>query len=113
MPRRALSPCRQPGCPNLADCAVHARPARTGPARSSAAAGYGYQWQQIRAEVLRRAGIPRADWPRYDVDHDPPYNPSLQPDHRRYTLTPMLRSAHARKTARQDGGFGNRKRAAG
>jgi hypothetical protein len=41
-------------------------------------------------------------WPEYDVDHNPPYNPDIEPDHRKYTLVPMLRSDHSRKTVRED-----------
>jgi hypothetical protein len=52
--------------------------------------------------VLARYGIPRDEWPKYDVDHNPPYDPDAEPDHRKYTLIPRLHSDHASKTARED-----------
>lgn len=64
--------------------------------------GYTNEWRRVREEVLGRSGIPRSDWPLYDVDHEPPYDPAVEPDHRRYTLTPLLRSQHSRKTASKD-----------
>jgi len=48
------------------------------------------------------SGIPQNQWPLYDVDHNPPYDPIKEPDHRRYVLVPRLRSDHSRKTATQD-----------
>ena len=56
--------------------------------------------------MLRQNGIPKEDWHKYDVDHRPAYDPEVEPDHNRYTLVPMLRSDHSRKTAKEDGAFG-------
>jgi hypothetical protein len=81
-----------------ADCPRKAREAR--PSRSRR--GYTNEWRRIREEVLASHGIPRQEWPLYDVDHNPPYNASVEPDHRRYHLVPLLRSEHSRKTARMD-----------
>lgn len=116
MPVKPARLCRNPHCPNLTRdssgyCDLH-RPATT-PSRnhrgSSTGRGYGYAWQKIREEVLANAGIPRSLWPRYDVDHNPPYDPAIEPDHRKYTLIPRLHGTHSSKTAREDGGFGNRR----
>jgi hypothetical protein len=68
--------------------------------------GYGRAWRKVRAEVLRAAGIPEGEWHNYVVDHRPRYNPTLEPDHWKYELVPMLRSSHSSKTASQDGAFG-------
>jgi hypothetical protein len=65
-------------------------------------------WRAVRAEVLRQHGIPEAEWPKWDVDHTPRYNPAIEPDHRKYTLTPMLHPEHSRKTSARDGGFGRK-----
>lgn len=102
MPTRPRSICTYPGCADHAlsgrsRCAAHPYP-RTGPARNMAQAGYGYEWQQIRREVLRAHSIPESEWPLYDVDHRPPYNPAIEPDHRQYALVPMLKADHSRKT---------------
>lgn len=110
MPLRPLKPCRHPACPNThrnpsGYCDAHAslvdsyRPA-------AGARGYGAAWRRIRERVLSRAGIPPADWHRYDVDHSPVYNPTIEPDHSKYTLTPRLHADHSRKTATVDGGYG-------
>jgi len=74
------------------------RPKRESPS----ARGYGGTWRKIREEVLQGSGIPRHLWPEYDVDHNPPYNPEIEPDHRKYVLVPRLRSEHSRKTATED-----------
>jgi hypothetical protein len=63
--------------------------------------------------VLRAHGIPKEKWSLYAVDHNPPYNPAVEPDHEKYTLIPRLITEHNRKTASEDGGFGNRKRGEG
>jgi len=71
--------------------------------------GYDSRWKRIRIQVLNAHGIPSADWHLWDVDHSPAYDASIEPDHLKYTLTPCLHAEHSSKTARQDGGFGNRK----
>lgn len=89
---------------------VH-RTKRTG---SSAARGYGYKWQRLRARVLEahplcveceKKGVVRL---ATDVDHIIPHkgNPFLMWDEA--NLQPLCHECHSRKTAREDGGFGNR-----
>ena len=68
---------------------------------SAARRGYGRGWRQIRERVLLAAGIARADWPKYDVDHNPPYNPEVEPRHEAYVLIPRLHADHSRKTRRE------------
>lgn len=76
---------------------------------NSAKRGYGHEWRKIRIEVLKANNVPIELWPEYDVDHNPPYNPDVESNHRMYTLIPRLRSDHSKKTAKEDGGFGNKK----
>jgi len=106
MPTRSPRPCNAPLCTNLTTdryCEQHAslnvRP-------SAAKRGYGSEWRQIRARVLAGHGIPQSKWHLYDVDHRPPYNPAIDPDHNHYTLVPMLKGEHSSKTIECDGGFG-------
>jgi hypothetical protein len=70
--------------------------------KSSARRGYGNTWRKIRENVLYKNGIPRDQWPLYDVDHNPPYDPSIEPDHSRYLLIPRLHAEHSSKTATED-----------
>lgn len=82
-------------CP---DCPKRKKDTR--PSRSKR--GYNSYWYKVRQEVLQSYRIPRELWPLYDVDHNPPYNKEVEPDHRKYTLIPMLKAEHSRKTARED-----------
>lgn len=118
MPYKPARQCRIPYCPNLTNdrsgfCDAHAeyrgiqRGFENRP--SSSRRGYGREWQKIRREVLTRAGIPCELWPQYDIDHNPRYNPSVEPDHRKYDLIPRLRGDHSKKTIREDGGLGHRR----
>jgi 5-methylcytosine-specific restriction protein A len=115
MPIRPAKLCKNPFCPNLTRdpsgyCSLHKpAPSIRLPDRRAAPSSRGYdrEWRKVREEVLARYDIPRRLWPRYDVDHNPPYNPAIEPDHRKYTLIPRLHAEHSSKTAREDGGFGN------
>lgn len=69
---------------------------------SSSKRGYGNPWRKIRIEILKEYNIPKEKWPLYDVDHNPPYDPLIEPDHRRYKLIPRLHSEHSKKTANYD-----------
>jgi len=64
--------------------------------------GYDHQWRKVRAEVLTAYGIQESQWNRYAVDHNPPYNPEIEPDHAMYQLIPRLIRDHNRKTAESD-----------
>lgn len=64
--------------------------------------GYDREWRRVRREVLKEHGIPQWEWKLYDVDHNPPYDPSVQTDHRAYNLIPRLKADHSRKTATED-----------
>lgn len=70
--------------------------------QSASRRGYDYQWRKIRTEVLTRAGIPVELHHLYDVDHNPPYDPITDPDHRHYVLIPRLHADHSAKTLRED-----------
>lgn len=80
---------------------------------SSSSRGYGPEWRRVRARVLADWGIPEEDWPLYHVDHNPPYNKEVEPDHNAYELIPRLISEHNRKTATEDTRRDSRGRFAG
>jgi 5-methylcytosine-specific restriction enzyme A len=111
MPMTPRPPCTFPRCPNRSPCPVHARLAPPC-VRSS----HGYNdaaWNRLRAEHLKRE-----PWCRECrrkgrmteaklVDHIVPWRGNealrLNPEN----LQSMCWPCHSRKTARQDGGFGN------
>ena len=120
MPKKPKSPCKIPFCPGFAVsggyCEAHsplAEQAKTDRRAAANKRGYGAAWRKVRARVLRAAGIPEGQWYLYAVDHNPPYNPDVEPDHEMYTLLPTLIVEHNRKTASKDGGFGNKKKGRG
>jgi hypothetical protein len=113
MPHKPARPCRFLGCvrttvSKTGFCEAHAHlyqpyaPFRGRDDRpSSAKRGYDEEWRRVRAETLTAFGIPRRDWPLYDVHHEPAYNPAMEPDHRKYRLTPLPHGDHSRETYRQ------------
>lgn len=83
MPRRSLSPCAAPGCPELTRdrrCPNHAPDSRTPDTRTSAAArGYDRHWRRKRDAQLTREPIcrtclaeGRGPQPATQVDHITP-----------------------------------------
>ena len=112
MPYKPSRPCLYAGCAKTVIsgyCQSHEHfytpPQRAIDTRPSAAArGYDKNWQTIRIETLRNAGIPKELWHLYDIHHEPDYNPAIEKKHTAYKLTPMLKSDHSRLTAQQKGG---------
>jgi len=112
VPHKPLRPCLYSGCTNTVQsgyCQAHSHfytpPQRAVEAHRPSAAlrGYDKDWQSIRTRVLSEYGVPRELWHLYDVHHEPPYNPAIEPDHNKYKLTPMLHANHSRETARSRG----------
>ena len=107
--------CRRLAVDGASYCQDHAHLSRPAAPKydnrpSASRRGYNAGWRKVRARVLSAHGIPRDQWTRYDIDHSPAYNPAIEPDHSKYTLVPRLHGEHSRKTIREDGGFGKRKR---
>ena len=112
MPYKPPKPCKYPGCvittpSRQGYCESHAHhyrlpqyPHKKDSRPSAAARGYNSSWQAVREEVLCKHGIPPEFRHLYDVHHEPPYNPAIEPNHRAYLLTPLLRSEHSRVTNR-------------
>ena len=123
MPTAAPRPCNYPGCGTLVHgggsrCAAHKvvhQPVQAKP-RSSTQQGYGYKWQQARAaylvdnplcvECMKRGIYTRATV----VDHITPHLGDMDLFWRRSNWQPLCKPHHDRKTARENGGFGNRPR---
>lgn len=111
MPSKALRPCRQPGCPALVEhgyCSEHARPTRErDPRPSSGQRGYNYAWRKRREEHLRIEPNCRVCGAvGTDVDHIVRRRDGGSDEHS--NLMTMCHSHHSSKTAKRDGGYGNR-----
>lgn len=114
MPSAPRRPCPTPGCRRL----THARrcepcerarrqdvDARRG---TAAERGYGTEWRRIRSRVLREEPVCTCGEPTTDVDHLVPLRAGGTND--RANLRARCHRCHSQKTAREDGGFGNRRR---
>jgi len=124
MPRRASKPCRHPGCPNLipggadrAYCEEHERERQQRYDRergSAAARGYGATWRKLRKMVLARRPLCEDPFGIHEardevvasteVDHIVPLRDGG--GNELDNLQALCKSCHSRKTAREDGGFG-------
>jgi len=114
MPSRALRVCTQPGCGNLVEhgrCEKHAYPDRSGknPKYDSA------YWRAVRAGQLRRYPLCERHLkrglavPALEVHHRDGNPANDDPAN----LESLCRPCHSEHTAREHGGFGNRKRCDG
>ena len=118
MPLRAAKQCGKPGCGALTGaslCATHAREAEA-KRRESRANGFKYDrnWRKRRAawlverpmcEECRRQGVVR---PATDVDHVVALSAGGVDEEGNYQS--LCHECHSAKTARDDGGFGLRRR---
>ena len=115
VPYKSHHPCAVPGCPNLTVekyCDVHkgTDEHRRG---SSSARGYDYRWRMASKAFLRAhplcAECERQGklTPATEVDHIQPHrgNKQLFWDERNWQG--LCHNCHSKKTATEDGGFGN------
>ncbi|MGH9419661.1 MAG: HNH endonuclease [Thermoanaerobaculia bacterium] len=121
MPFRPKKPCRQPGCGSLVDygyCDLHKCQLRPelDPRPTAAARGYSSKWQRARAAFLLHHPLCEMECAREGritaatvVDHTIPHrgDPKLFWDQNNWRSG--CKTCHDRKTAREDGGFGNRR----
>ncbi len=126
MPRRALRICGFRPCGKAVDgpyCAEHAelvaKLQRVAATRhderrgSSAARGYGADWRQLRAIVIREEPLCRECKtngrvePTTEVDHIIPHRGNEQLRLDRKNCQGLCTPCHSAKTARENGGFGN------
>lgn len=113
---RKLVPIGQKYCDQHKDTVQVQRPRYDRYRESAAARGYGHCWRKLRAafhrehplcEECRTKGILT---PAMDVDHIIPHKGNQQLMWDKNNLQALCKSCHSRKTAREDGGFGNSKK---
>lgn len=120
MPYKIKRPCNKPGCPELTHdryCPEHAKERLYDNRRGSAAdRGYDARWRKYREIYLKlhplcacddckKKGLPL---PADVVDHIRPHRGSKKLFWDPKNHQAMNSRCHSRKTAREDGGFGNK-----
>ncbi|NSW92832.1 MAG: HNH endonuclease [Firmicutes bacterium] len=118
VPYKPLKPCNYPGCPNLTReryCEVHKKQEHDYDERRGTAAqrGYDVKWQRARkvfltrhplcVECQKQGRITSATV----VDHIMPHKGNQELFWDETNWQPLCKWCHDRKTAREDGGFGN------
>jgi len=115
VPYRWMTPCRYPRCPGMVVrggyCSKHARLIGASFDRDRGSAktrGYGAEWRTIRRNVLAEVTSCQAcgNAPATCVDHIIPL--SEGGTNERDNLRALCQSCHSRKTAKEDGGYGNK-----
>lgn len=112
MPNHARRPCKVGGCQYLQPCPNHPDKPRNDTRPSSLVRGYGTDWKKKRTAFIAANPICiDCGNPSVTPDHEPPRRELIargvtNPDDDQY-LVPRCWSCHSRKTAKQDGGFGN------
>ncbi|MCY9543375.1 HNH endonuclease [Paenibacillus alvei] len=113
-------PCKKPGCGELTRegfCSEHAKSARKYDCvrESSSKRGYGRRWRKYREDYLARHPLCVCDecrrkvvpLPADVVDHIQPHKGDYKLFWNPKNHQPMNKRCHDKKTAREDGGFGN------
>jgi len=126
--QRSLKPCNYPGCRTLvpggkARCEKHSQRSYYNPEYERLRAqaherGYDWKWRKERGEFLRvhrvceceRCAASGNPLPANTVDHIQPHRGDAQLFWDRANWRAMNKVCHDRKTAREDGGFGNRRK---
>ena len=119
MPKRAKRICRHAGCGALCDadyCEKHSNEAvRAGVMYrgNSAKRGYGYKWRKAREDYLShnplciRCEVDDKTTAATVVDHIIPHKGDWSKFWNRKNWQPLCKPCHDKKTASEDGGFGN------
>lgn len=123
MPRSPSQPCTYPGCGRLVDSGSRCADHKTVDARqydkqrgSSAQRGYGYRWQKASAAFILAHPLCQCDEckegalrvrPSEVTDHRIPHRGDMRLFWDSSNWQAMAKECHDRKTATEDGGFGN------
>src|SRR5262245_24722801 len=117
MPYSPLPGCRNPSCPERAThqgfCALHRQQANNGIATqpgtrlSTSQRGYGWKWQQARLRYLRAHPACTCGQPSTVIDHVTPHKGDKSLFWDEANWRGLCKPCHDRKTATEDGGFGN------
>ncbi|HZG82047.1 MAG TPA: HNH endonuclease [Brevibacillus sp.] len=122
MPSKPLKPCSRPGCRELVTgryCDQHAKSESQAYERARGSAyqrGYDSKWQRYSKSFLRRNPLCACEdckklpvpLPAEVTDHIVPHKGDKRLFWDPKNHQPMNKRCHDRKTAREDGGFGNR-----
>lgn len=122
MPMMPHRPCRHPGCPEFAIhnsplCPAHTRQ-RDRQRDTAHERGYSYKWHQFRTQYLKehplckQCLIEGISTPATEVDHIVPHNGNERLMWDESNLQPLCKRCHSKKTARENGGFGHRRKIA-
>ena len=114
MPNRMPYPCNKIGCNTLTHnrfCDVHAKLEqwiRDKERGSAAQRGYTYKWQQYSKQFLKQYPLCAVcGAPATVTDHIVPHKGDRDLFWDRFNHQPLCKRCHDRKTATEDGGFGN------
>ncbi|MCY8045756.1 HNH endonuclease [Bacillus haynesii] len=116
--KKALKPCNEPGCPTLTRegyCEKHKRdqPAYDQYRESAARRGYDSKWRKARRGYLSKYPFCVSCMkegrrvPATVVDHIKPHKGDKKLFWDSSNWQPLCAPCHSRKTAKEDGGFGN------
>ncbi|MCB6219080.1 HNH endonuclease signature motif containing protein [Bacillus paralicheniformis] len=117
--KKPLKPCNEPGCPTLTRegyCEQHKRikPTYDQHRESAARRGYDNQWRKARQGYLSKHPFCVSCMkegrrvPATVVDHITPHKGDKKLFWDSSNWQPLCAPCHSRKTAKEDGGFGNR-----
>lgn len=115
MPWKPKTICRYPGCPELSDgryCDQHKKQV-TKEQNMSSSKIYTYQWRKASKSFLKDHPLcihcerDGRLTPATEVDHIIPHNGNMKLFCDQNNWQPLCKKCHSKKTALEDGGFGN------
>ena len=115
MPRKPKTICSYPGCQALTNdryCDEHKKQV-TKEHNQKVQSSYTYQWRKASKQFFKRASFVCSMskegrlTPATDVDHIIPHGGNRNFSGTERTGSPFVKVVHSKKTAEEDGGFGN------
>ncbi|WP_423777679.1 HNH endonuclease signature motif containing protein [Dialister invisus] len=114
MPSKPMRPCRHPGCHTLTRnkyCDAHASDANICFRHNDSSKMYGYRWRVESKQFLAdhpMCSSPECHETATEVDHKIPHKGSKKLFWDKSNWQGLCHRCHSRKTATEDGGFGNK-----